>query len=240
MLNDDKATIEERLANATNSSNLVPTRMDDDGGRIGTLEILTAAGWTSKTVEYAIGRNLIALHSEWDGAEHPRAPLPHDIERIAAKLPPMVDIEVVGPDGSKTRKSVPRLVAAKAEATKWYDLERQRLVGKLKTMPAAQAGLVEWATLKGMEAPAAKVRAVLFWWLDHQCPRCNGTKYEVVPGTNRQSSRTCRPAPQGCGGSGERQLPHGRDGRLVEAHMIDCLHRARQKIRRFTLSAHQP
>ena len=73
MLSEDKATIEERLANATNNSNLVPTRMDDDGGRIGTLEILTAAGWTSKTVEYAIGRNLIALHSEWDGAEHPRA-----------------------------------------------------------------------------------------------------------------------------------------------------------------------
>ena len=98
--------------------------------------------------------------------------------------------------------------------------------------------VLEWATLAGMDGAASKVRAVLVWWLDHQCPRCNGTKYEVVPGTNRQSSRTCRPSPQGCGGSGERQLPHGRDGRLIEAHMIDCLHRARQKIRRFTSSAH--
>ena len=63
-IQDTKPTIEERLTNATNSSNLVPTWMDDDGGRIGTLDILTAAGSTSKTVEYAIGRNLIALHSE--------------------------------------------------------------------------------------------------------------------------------------------------------------------------------
>ena len=60
----------------------------------------------------------------------------------------MVDIEVLAADGSKTRKSVPRLVAAKAEATKWYNLERQRLAGKLKPMPVAQAGLVEWATFK--------------------------------------------------------------------------------------------
>jgi hypothetical protein len=225
MLYEDKATIDERLASAANTSNL---RLDvREGSPRGDADMLTAAGWTSKTVEYVIGRHLIALDSEWDRAEHPRAPLPHDIERIVAKLPPMVDIEVAAPDGSKTRKSVPRLVAAKAEAAKWYDLERQRLLGKLKTMPAAQAGLVKWAEEKGIEDAAAKVRAALFWWLDRQCPRCNGTKYEVVPGTNRQSNRTCRPAPDGCEGTGERHLPHGKDGRLIEAHMIDSMHRAR-------------
>ena len=171
-------------------------------------------------------------------SEHPRAPRPHDIERLAAKLPPLVDIDVTAPDGSKTRKSVPRLVAAKIEAEKWYDLERMRLLGKQKTIPAARAGLVEWATLQGIDGADAKVRAILFWWLDHQCLRCNGTKYEVVAGTNRQSNRTCRPAPHGCGGSGERHLPHGKDGRLIEAHMIDCMHRARQKIRTYTSQAH--
>jgi hypothetical protein len=236
MLDEDRASVDERLASAANTSNL---RLDlREGSPRGDADILTAAGWTSKTLEYVVGRHLIALHSEWDRAEHPRAPLPHDIERIVAKLPPMVDIEVTAPNGSKTRKSVPRLVEAKAEAEKWYDLERVRLLGKLKTLPAAQACLVQWAEEKGIEGAPAKVRAVLFWWLDHQCPRCNGTRYEVVPGTNRQSNRTCRPAPHGCGGTGERPLPHGKDGRLIEAHMIDSMYRARQKIRHFTSQSH--
>jgi hypothetical protein len=230
--NPHTPTVDERLARAANTSNLkVEAERRGDG------DVLIAAGWTSKTLEYVIGRHLIALHSEWDRAEHPRAPRPHDIERLVASLPPMVDIEVIAADGSKTRKSVPRLVAAKAQAEKWYDLERMRLLGKLKTLPVARAGLVEWATLKGIEGADTKVRAVLFWWLDHQCPRCNGTKYEVVAGTNRQSNRTCRPAPNGCGGTGERLLPHGKDGRVIEAHMIDCIHRARQKIRTFTSQA---
>ena len=88
------------------------------------------------------------------------------------------------------RKSVPRLVAAKAETTKWYDLERQRLVGKLKTMLAAQAGLV----VEGMQAPATKVRAVLFWWLDHQCPRGCGAWHEppVEPNLSAISQRLWR------------------------------------------------
>lgn len=219
-------TVDERLTRAANTSNLkVEAERRGDG------DVLIAAGWTSKSLEYVVGRHLMALHSEWDRAEHPRMPRLRDIEQIAAKLPPMVDIEVVAPDGSKTRKSVPRLAAAKAEAEKWFDLERNRLLGKLKTLPAAEAALVLWADQKGIESAKLKVRAVLFWWLDHQCPRCNGTKYEVVPGSNRQSARTCRPAPQGCGGTGERNLPHGADGRRIEAHMLDCLHRARQKIR---------
>lgn len=227
----DVPLVDERLARAANTSNL---RVEAE--RRGDADVLIASGLTTQTLEYVIGRQLIALHSEWDSAEHPRMPKPHDIERIAAGLPPMVDIEVLGPDGGKTRKSVPRLVAAKIEAEKWFDVERLRLLGKLKTLPAAQAGLVEWATLKGVEGAAAKVRSVLFWWLDHQCPRCNGTKYEVVPGTNRQSNRTCPPA--GCNGVGERPLPYGKDGRQIEAHMIDCVHRARQKIRRFTSHSH--
>ncbi|MFC5607766.1 hypothetical protein [Variovorax soli] len=237
MSNPDAPLIDERLTSATNTSNLhLDTR---EGSPTSDADVITAAGWTSKTVEYVIGRNLMALHSEWDRAEHPRMPKPHDIERIAAGLPSMVDIEVIGADGGKTRKSVPRLVAAKIEAEKWFDLERLRLLGKLKTLPAAQAGLVEWATMNGIEGAAAKVRSVLFWWLDHQCPRCNGTKYEVVPGTNRQSNRTCPPAHAGgCNGVGERPLPHGKDGRQIEAHMIECVHRARQKIRKFTSHSH--
>jgi len=228
----DTPTVDERLASAANTSNL---RVE--AWRPGAGDVLIAAGLAKKTVDYVIGRQLIALHSEWDRAERPRVPSAKDIERMAAKLPQKVEVETDGPNG-KTLKSVPRLVAARTEAMKWFDLERMRLLGRLKTLPAAQAGLAEWASRAGIKDAEAKVRAVLLWWLDHHCPRCNGTKYEVVAGTNRQSNRTCKSAPVGCGGTGERPLPHGKDGRLIEAHMIKCIHDARQKIRAYVSSVH--
>jgi hypothetical protein len=48
----------------------------------------------------------------------------------------------------------------------------------------------------------------------------------MMPGTNRLSDRVCR----SCRGSGERPLPHGEDGRKIEALMIDFVQRARQNI----------
>lgn len=225
----EKPTVDERLARSGNSSDLTVK-----AGQYNDADVLIAAGWTPSV----LGRRLLALHSEWDGAARPRMLTAAEIERIAAQLPAQVMVDVVNREGARMKKLVPRLVAAKQQADQWLDLERARLYGRLKSFPIARDVLSEWCALKGVENPRAKVESILAWWLDHICPRCSGTKYQVVPGTNRQSNRTCRLAPDGCGGSGEKALPHGGDGRLIEAYMVECISRARQQIRRFTMNHH--
>jgi hypothetical protein len=226
-LNPEVVTVEERLSRSGNSSDLTVK-----AERRGDADMLIVAGWTPSV----LGRRLMALHSEWDGAARPRVPTAAEIERIAATLPAQVAVEVVGRDGTRTKKMVPRLVVAKQQAEQWLNLERTRLYGRLKSFPAARDALVEWCTLKGIDHPRIKVEGILAWWLDHICPQCNGTKYEVAAGTNRQSNRACRP----CGGSGEKPLPHGDDGRLIEAYMVECVGKARQQIRRFTQNHRSP
>lgn len=222
---DNQPTVDERLARSGNSSDLtVKADQRNDA------DVLIAAGWTPGI----LGRRLMALHSEWDGTARPRMPTQAEIERIAAVLPAQVAIDVVGRDGKRTQKMVPRLTAAKQQAEQWLDLERVRLYGRLKSYPIARDALTEWCTLKGIDAPRIKAESLLAWWLDHLCPRCQGTKYEVVPGSNRQSARVCRP----CDGSGQTPLPHGQDGRVIEAYMLECVSRARQQIRRFTTNFH--
>jgi hypothetical protein len=230
----DRPAIDERLAGAINSSTLAATRTDERGGAIGPLEILAAAGWTSKTTSYLIGWLLIALESEWDGAEQPRAPREHDIELLAKTLPPMVDIEVVDARGIKTLKQVSRKVAAKTEVEKWYELERVRLIDKLRALKPAHAALTLWAQGEGLTRPDGLAMSLLSWWLDHRCPKCFGTKLDPLPIGGRGAVRACK----ACAGLGERELPYGIDGRLMERHMIDCKHRAMQKIRRFTAGLH--
>ena len=208
---DDKPTIDESLARAANSSNmrLVAERRGDP-------DLLIAAAKAPKVV----GRHLIALHGEWDGCAKPRRPLQHDIERLAKDLPnpkegdpPLVDAKA-------------RMERARTLASSWYETEKVRALMRLKSLDRVREGLGDAATLKGVENAHAKVLAVLAWWLDHTCPTCNGTKREMMPGTNRLSDRACRT----CRGSGERPLPHGEDGRKIEALMIDFVQRARQNI----------
>ncbi len=56
-----------------------------------------------------------------------------------------------------------------------------------------------------------------------------GTKRELMPGQKRLSDRACR----GCGGTGERPLPYGGDGRVIERAIDDCIGKARQHISAF-------
>jgi hypothetical protein len=192
--------------------------------------LLIAAALAPKTV----GRRLIMLHGEWDACAKPRRPLPHDVELLAGSI-----IEkrrpayVISPERMDEHLQHMTSAWARAEAERhaqaWYTSERLRIVSCLKSLPAARDGLTEAAWLKGVDNARGKVLSVLAWWLDPVCPVCNGRRYKTMPGTARLSNRIC-PVDSGCGGTGERVLPHGLDGRLIEGLMIEFIYRARQRI----------
>lgn len=74
-----------------------------------------------------------------------------------------------------------------------------------------------------------KIGAVIRYWLSQTCPRCDGLKFQVLPGTGRLSTKMCPPETQGgCGGSGFISVPHGQDGRWLANYMDQCAHRHRQ------------
>lgn len=234
-MTEDKPMIDERLALAEQSSNLKPQR--DSSMPLNTLDLLTAAGWSSRTRDYLIGRMLIALESAWDSSEHPRPPRADQIEAMAAAMPPMVDVELTAANGTKVLKQVSRTVAAKFEAERWYEKERIRVIGRLSAWQSANSALSSWIQTKGMGNPDGKARSMLVWWLDRHCAACSGTKLEPLRINGRGAVgavRVCKP----CSGLGERELPHGQDGRVIERHLIDCKHRAMQKIRQFTAQHH--
>lgn len=199
----DKPDLEERLA--TNPRD----------------QLLIAAALAPK----AVGRRLIMLHGEWDGCAKPRRPLPHDIYAIRKTLQGRAPLVL----SHKHLDAWPEREARRM-ANAWYTNERMRVIGRLKSVAAVRRGLTDAAVAKGMENAEAKVLGVLGWWLDPTCPVCSGRKYTTMPGTNRLSNRLCGTTGGGCGGTGERQLPHGADGRTIEAMVGEFIYRARQQI----------
>lgn len=80
-----------------------------------------------------------------------------------------------------------------------------------------------------------KIGAIVRYWLDQTCPKCDGLKFLVQPGTARLSKNICpRPSQGGCGGTGFLSVPFGQDGRKLANHMDQCAHRyqGRMKARR--------
>lgn len=102
------------------------------------------------------------------------------------------------------------------------------MAGRLKTLPAVIQHLTDQAALWAMEDGPAKAKTLVLWWLDRQCKKCTGRKFELIPGTPALSNRWC----QGCRGTGEAHLPHGPDGRRLAGYMDDCVQRARQSIKK--------
>jgi hypothetical protein len=244
----EKPGIDERLAQAVNSSNLVPTRMNDGECAIGPLEVLAAAGWTGRTAAYVLGRALIALESEWDSSEQPRVPREHDIQALISVLPSTVN--VFDDEGQLVRDAAgnvktiaisarERKAAGRAQAEDWYEQERVRLIARLRTLPMARGALVAWALQQGIASPESKSLSMLSWWLDHRCPKCMGTMLDPAPLGGRGAVRVCK----SCNGTGERHLPFDdhrcKDGRIMERAMIDSKHRAMQKMKRFTSRMHR-
>jgi hypothetical protein len=71
-----------------------------------------------------------------------------------------------------------------------------------------------------------KIGAVIGYWVQQRCPRCDGLKFLVLPGTARLSKNMCPPSTQGgCGGTGWLEVPHGQEGRRLANHMDSLAHR---------------
>jgi hypothetical protein len=208
-----RPTIDERYTSASNTDDLT---MDVQVQATQPADVLIAAGWSRSRLGAALQR----LHSEWDGAEKPRKPTQLQIDALAAVWPrakiPSSEFPLVLSEREMSRRRVAeeKGIPAKAarQAHDWWVHELGLLFQKLKTLPEVRERLERWARQQGIEDEKAKVAQVLSFWLDHTCRTCGGARWEVIPGTNRQSNRLC----QACKGSGEMQLPHGLDGRRIE------------------------
>jgi len=235
-----KPAIDERLANAVSSSNLSPQR--DSTLPLNTLDLITAAGWTKGTASLVLGRALLAVEAEWDASEQPRAPREHDILALISTMPMQVDmtddegkpvLDAVGRPRQVHTTAKQRNAMGRAQAAEWYEKERVRIIGRMRTLPLAQHALAAWATQRSIRDPEAKALALLAWWLDHRCPKCLGTMLDPVSVGGRGSCRVCTL----CQGLGERPLPfddrYTQDGRLMERGMIEARHDAMKKIRGF-------
>lgn len=242
MLVDEKRGIDETYTSACSTSDL---RVEAD--RPGDADVLIASGWSPTR----IGSALLRLHSEFDRAEMPTKPTRKRIEALAVALRrPHVGIcaalerfeRKMKPDEAhvaehkrlKEAKAATAITmkeaadSARAQAYDWYVAELEKLMGKLKSLPDVRREVTAKAELWGMEDAAAKVPGVIGWWLFQRCLVCDGTKEQVVQGSNRQSGKACR----GCQGSGTTTVPYGAEGRKVANFLDDAVQSARISIRK--------
>lgn len=206
MIENQHRTIAEAYATAVSSSDLkCDTR---EGAPRSDSDVLAAAGWC----ESRIGSALLRLHTEYDGAEHPRLMKWQDFYRAPA---------------SKDREAEADAKEFAEDQCKEHNTTQQLLMrSKLKTLPAVvqqvETQLKKW----GEEDAKAVANAVVIWWLQQACRSCDGRKFEIVPGTARLSNKTCKP----CGGTGHARIPHGDIGRRTANFIDDCVCRARLSI----------
>lgn len=212
-------TFDERLTSAASSSNLAVNLE-----RRGDVDMLIAAG----KAPARLGRLVYQLMTEWDGTAKPQHLAYEDIKRIAEGMPRVM----VAKKGRKGGRQVERLdiPGAQAHAEGHMATERRRILGRLKSLPALMdphAGLLPWVVARGITPPGEKLLDVLGWWADRNCSACQGTKLQVVPGTNVQSKTPCK----ACHGTGQRMLPHGGEGSRISAHIELQVENARRGAR---------
>jgi len=102
------------------------------------------------------------------------------------------------------------------------------LVGQLKTLPDVRRELAIQLKAWGHEKPEDGALTIVAWWLHKVCSKCDGVRYEVIPGTGRTSGRACK----ACSGTGEARLPQGEMGKRAANYMDECLQVARTRMRR--------
>lgn len=229
MLNDEKRGVEEAYASATTTSDM---RVVTDHTIQGDAETIIAAGMSKSMA----GACFMRLHSEWARSEKPRLTSADAVKKLAESLTfdqlvkMRADLGLTS-IGNLRPSPVLAQMAAEAQARAWYVAEVELLLGKLQSFKSAKGYLVahlsSWSSHPEVVQKQIGVEA-LIWWLDKQCKVCNGTKYEVVQGSNRQSDRPCKT----CRGSGESKIPRADAGRMLVNYLDDCVQLARTNIKK--------
>ena len=224
--------VEEQYLTACNTSNLTVEERVKGAG-----DLLIASGWAP----HSVGKALLRLASEYARAELPQRMKPRTVKQFAAILPRIMvgtdkrsgkPIEVRDMEGAMSAH-----LAEKLEFDRWYEQQVQALIGKLKDLPGVRANLTVKAAHWGMEDPETKATATIRYWLDQRCRGCGGTKWLLIPGTNRQSERPCpvcvdrdrHPREQH---PGYQEPVFGQEGRRLANYLDACVADARGMIGR--------
>lgn len=212
MLNTEGRGVDEAYASAAGSSNLkseAECRDDTD--------ILRAAACNQSR----LGAALLRLYTEWDRAEHPKAPTRAQIDALFITMPQFDE------DGARIPNKR-RHEMAQETAWGWYIGELEFLMRKLKALPFVRRQVVLAAEAEGWPNPAAQAPEVLGWWLFKICPVCHGERWQVAGRTGRLTGRACMK----CQGTGHTKTPHGNAGRDMAQWLDDCLSAARDSIKK--------
>ncbi|MXN31034.1 MULTISPECIES: hypothetical protein [Delftia] len=204
-------TTQERYAAATHSSNL---RSSAD--TVGDADYLGAAGLTSAE----FGKALIRLQAEWDSSTKrvPRRPTRRDVAIAAQRALGNGITKVTKQSSDEARE---RLMAV-------YRGEVAMLSASLRSLGAVRLHLSIKLCLDGLSDDA--VIQIIFGWLAHVCPFCQGRKLQLQKWSDTDlSDQVCG----GCGGTGERPAMDDVE-RSARIYMSECIGHARQGIKRKT------
>lgn len=94
-------------------------------------------------------------------------------------------------------------------------------MAKLTSLGAVLEQITMRAAFQRLERPYAVALAVVACWLDAGCKRCNGLRFDRIPGTPSLSNRGCK----ACSGTGVNKIPYGDAGKQLHSYMLDCLNR---------------
>lgn len=102
------------------------------------------------------------------------------------------------------------------------------LFAQLRSLESAVYGVEMQAQHWEISSPREKSIAVVLHWLDHTCRACDGSKFQRIPNTPALSVKVCKC----CRGTGVVRIPFGEDGRRLANYIDDCLHSARNSIKK--------
>ncbi len=210
MLPEDRPTVTEKYATAIESDSLeVSTE------RRGDVDMLIAAGWTAES----LGTALYRLRTEFDSVRGElritRAALPYWAELKAdAKRNAESAVRGWRPPMAYPWAAIDEARRMQDEAEAFTVTALALILNELKTLRDTRAALGRYALKLALRVRwnAADTTVLktagraLEWWLDPACPRCSGRGFNGGFGTPME---LCVQAPEGCGGTGKRQMRYG-------------------------------
>lgn len=187
---------EPRTTDEAYTSAIVSSHLRVEADRPGAADFLIAAGWSQSR----IGLSMLRLHTEWERASKPRPVSKEAVERIAAEM------DKNSPTGR------PDIEAARAEVARWEANEWMLVIQQLKTWKGVAATLTSQMGKWKVDDASVKTPKVILWWMNQNCPACNGTK--LGPSGRGTMCKACK-------GTGKTTPPFGEDGKRL-ANWIDC------------------